>query len=1327
MKLAGHGCPPSMVHRVGAAIATRTCRLAVVIALRLIVAASLTFVPISRSTSASGTESAANAPSDGWAFEARAVWGGGAIRRFAGTLSISKGSVEVVRNLSVQDDAVGTLRRISNSEIVIEPHSPSAFGGADLFIKGSADSELLFQWQDPNGGNVPEAIRIPISQLLHSRTIRPIDSRGSRLAIERQVHDRLRAQLNHGQSILSLGERCTLSVEGYANDLSAGQHRLNVRMLEEATNRVVATFQRDVEIDQFGCFDSQTFNDFTPPARAGVYCFEIGVQRRRLINSFINAIAVADRKLEFVVTDKQPPAAAETQWQELAQIYPAGASWWDSLGKFRVPSVKTLTPLVTHSARPLSSAEHKRRTVGKAECMVLAHGAWQVFPLTIDDTGVPHRLRIKVPADRPQKMAFSIQEPSPAMDSAGLRLDSGLIVEPNSVEDGKFVTHELLFWPKSEQPYLLVFNADVAKDAALAEIALDAAPAGLNRANAPQLESLKPKRLNSLYFDKPLLAENFGAVRRLDTKGQRELDSWQTCVESSTRLADYTAWSGFNAATITIATQGGAIYPSEILTPSAKFDSGTFLSDGSCPNIKDATELICREFDRRGLKLVLALDVEGMLAELEQDQAAGDTTSTLYQRDIDGNSARPQSKPTLISGTHYNPLDARVQTTLSRVLREVVERYGQHACFAGLQLNLSERSHFNFAGDRWGYDEVSLTRLERSLGVPLPADPEQRKQLLVGTLRPNFTGERAAQLSKFYVRLADELSKRRTDAKLLINPSRLLSAPPSADNFLTVESQALGATEVLLGCGIDCVALAANPQICVLRPDTDSPLRSPVARAWSYQLSGDAPLDAITTGKNPGAIIQQIPTGFRLPDFDKVNPLGNESSRTWLFPHASPGGDAARRALITRLFHSDALILASGGWLIPMGQEIAIRPLLEVIEELPSVSMHDVNVDGCSGTIRIRQTEFEGQSYFQFVNSASWQETVALQLKVPRQTQLHRLGKAGTSPQGLQPGEAHAVELQIPPYSLAGIRLETTDVKLLSMACTPEPHLAEKMERRLIELQSCIDRAGELNEQQTLGLRGADFESWGSDGSPEGWTVSSHPNTSVTEEHELPRSGSACVRLENRGNGAATAWIQSDRIAIPTTGRLALEVWARSAPGLAQPTVRMSLIGRYRDGRRFLRWHEFSSTNNEKTQIPVDWGRRPLVLLVPDVPNEDLIELYVAIDLIGPGRLWLDDVRVYGMYLHGEEKVHLLGQMFLAKEQMRKGDFTLADQLLESFWACFLLTYLTPPTTTEGTDISPVTSAQSSTRPSNSAPSWRSSSQPRFNQWQENLRQRWQR
>ncbi|MGN6546727.1 MAG: hypothetical protein ACTHK7_16855, partial [Aureliella sp.] len=1010
-------------------------------------------------------------------FEVRAVWGGGPVRAFAGSISLSGGSIEVVRNLSVQDDAGGTLHARGRSEIEIRPHSPSSFGGADLLVSGAPDSELTFQWKDLGGGSPPEPVRLKLSQLLHDRVMQPIDQRGSRLAVERQAHDRLRASVNRGQSIFAPDEKCALTVEGYCNKLNAGEYRLNVRLFDLARDRVVASFQRDVDVNDQGSFPAQTLSDIALPSEPGAYAFEIGVQRRRLINSFINAIGVADRKLEVVVAGNQQPPQAPTEWRELVQVYPAGASWWDSLGRFRIPNVKTLTPLVSHVARPINSTEHSRRIVQGDECMVLAKAAWQAFPLDVEEVGVPHRVRIRVPSDQPQKLAFSIQESSSVGDTTGLRLDSGLIVQPSTGGDGEHVAHELVFWPRTAHPYLLVLNADPQKDAAIAEVTLEVAENGLSSVRpwqhaeaAAESNSDSPSkpaaaapaasgRLAAVYFDKPLLAENFGAPRRLDAKGHRELDSWLTCYEASMRMADYTAWSGYNAAILTIATQGSAVYPSKVLNPTPKFDSGTFFSDGSSPAIKDMTELVCREFDRRGLKLILAIELEGVLPELARNETTEVVNDSLFQISQAGVTSAPGAHPEVSPITRYNPLDVRVQAALGRVVREVLERYGKHRSFAGIQINLSDRSHFNFAGDRWGYDAASLERFQRTLGAPLPADPQQRDQLLSGALRPTFLSDRAKRLAEFYLRLADEVAASRDGARLLINPAKLLATSPSPENFAEVESKVFTASEVLLGCGIDPAELAGKEKICLLRPECDSPLRAPVTRAWAFQIAGDRQLDASLSGANAGAIVEQVPTGFRLPDFDKASPFGNDKSRTWLFPHVSAGGDAARRALASRLFQADTLVMATGGWLALMGQEAALRPMLCALEQLPPRALEDIQSDKVSATLRTRRGQHGGKTYLQLVNNASWQETVTIQLQTAQDSAMRELGASDAAEQALRAGQPLTYELKMPPYSLSALCIDSDQVKLISLASVPDSRATQEIERRLNELQTCIDRA----------------------------------------------------------------------------------------------------------------------------------------------------------------------------------------------------------------------------------------------------------------------------
>lgn len=1295
------------------------------------------------------------------AIEVRAVWGGGPVRCFAGNITSADASLEIVRNLSIQDDAAAAVVSSGKGSVTIRPHSPCGFGGVDLRIKGKLESQLQFEFSEPGSSQSPQTVQVQLKQLVSGRELFAIDSRGSKLALERPLHDRLRARLNQGQSILRIGDSANLIVEGYRTGLAAGDYRVSAKLQEAGNERAIVQLHHDMTVDEQGSFAPANFTGMSLPERAGVYSIELTVARRRLINSLMPGQTLPTRRIEFVIAPRQAQGhsddlhASATQWQLVSQVYPAGVSWWDSLGKFRIPTVKNISPLVTQVSRPLGSGDHQRHLVGSKECMLLTAGAWQAFPMATENVGVPHRVSIQVPADSPQKLVFSVQEPSQASDAPSLRLDTGMIVEAGMTTANGLTTHHMLFWPKQSHSYFLVMNADSGRDAALAEINLEVAPEGLHATTVRHPgDSQASSRISSIYLDKPLIAENFGAQRRVE--GPRELDSWQTAWQATERLAEYTAWTGNNAATVTVATQGGAIYPSQVWGPTHKFDSGTFLTDGASPDIKDWVELACCQFDRRGLKLILAVDVEGPLAELERAEVEQATTDPAvlerrYQVDIEGRVAKQSPDQQSLEArkhTLYNPLDARVQTVLTRIVNEVVERYGKHACFAGVQINLSERSHFNFAGDAWGYDTDSLARFERSLGTSLPKNDAEREQLLRGTLRLTFANERAQQLTAFYSKLAKEVAARHADAKLIINPTKLVAMPPASDNYLLAATQILSAGDLLMASGVDCRALAEVERAVLLRPEADSPLRVPASRAWSYRLAGDTQLDAMLADRPTGAIIQQLPTSFRLPDFDKVNPYGNGKSRTWLFPHALSAGDGARRSLSHRLFYADVQHLASGGWLVPIGQEDAVRPWLRTYQQFPVAVMRDLTPKGISPTLRVRRGEHDGKTYLQLVNDASWSENVIVQLKCPVDTLVSSFGclAEGDSEhreepveQSVRAGQADKVQLTIPAYGLCCVCIHGTHTELLGITSTPPKDLGTRMESRLSELQKLIDRAGELNEQQTLGLRGGDFETWET-GMPLGWTASTHPSTSVTEDHELPRSGAACVRLENRSGNNATAWIQSDRIAIPATGRLALEVWVRTLPGPTQPTVRLSLVGRYRDGKRFQRWHEFASVSEadvqlksaaiapgKQSRLPIDWGNRPLVLLVPDVPNEELSELRAAIDVVGQGTVWVDDVRVYGMYLHPDEKVHLSGQMFMAREQMRQGNYALADQMLSSFWSNFLSTYLPAESPAAQGESTRLNEARLPLRSPTPGPAWRKPASPRVNQWQESLRNRWQR
>ncbi len=187
-----------------------------------------------------------------------------------------------------------------------------------------------------------------------------------------------------------------------------------------------------------------------------------------------------------------------------------------------------------------------------------------------------------------------------------------------------WIEQEVIFWPRSSQPHLLLLNPSSEKDAAFGAIELEAAtlePApqmldAAQNATASTDAKLSPKtepRTVALYLSRPFLADAFGAQRSLDPATERPLDTWNTWQQAAERLTLYMQNAGYNTLVLTALNDGGAIFPLNRLHSTMRYDSGTYFSDGRSSEIKDLVELLCRHFDRCGLKLILSLDLNSPL------------------------------------------------------------------------------------------------------------------------------------------------------------------------------------------------------------------------------------------------------------------------------------------------------------------------------------------------------------------------------------------------------------------------------------------------------------------------------------------------------------------------------------------------------------------------------------------------------------------------------------------------------------------------------------------------------------------------------------------
>ena len=122
---------------------------------------------------------------------------------------------------------------------------------------------------------------------------------------------------------------------------------------------------------------------------------------------------------------------------------------------------------------------------------------------------------------------------------------------------------------------------------------------------------------------------------------------------------------------------------------------------------------------------------------------------------------------------------------------------------------------------------------------------------------------------------------------------------------------------------------------------------------------------------------------------------------------------------------------------------------------------------------------------------------------------------------------------------------------------------------------------------------------------------------------------------------------------------------------LKQPPLRLAIEGRRLDGKPYYR--PFNVVQNPRNQLLTnDWGEKPFVMLVSDLPSQDLVDLRVGFDLMGPGEVWIDDVQVYDRWFPKNERDELMITSGLAARMLSMGQIGDCQRVLAGYWPQFL-------------------------------------------------------
>lgn len=1212
-----------------------------------------------------------------WSVQLRIAWGGGPERLWQGEIAWSAGAVTLVRALGIEADEPGSMS-VSQGMLQVRTPSPRSYDGLDLRVPYDPAGKLRIRLRNNEGTTLDE--EIAIDELLHKSWQRALDDRGNRLFIRRLPSDQLRFQPERDTLVFAPKEPWTFEVTPHLLPITEGNGaKIKARLLNKTANTellgqefVIEPWKRDWSKPAEGAARQPSIPfTITLPEAEGVYELAIEAIERGALRW---GKTIATRTVQLIVVAERNPKPVEAaNWQKILELDPTSNSWSE---RFR--NSWSMWP----GARPapLDNGQAAIHPLGGSlgHAMKLAapvpgnDPAWQAFPLAIGKLGQPHLLEVEYPGNLPQRLGISLVEPNAAGQVQPIGLDSGVVVvNEGSLGSSGWVKHKLYFWPRTKMPLVLLTNRSLSQPAFYGKIRVLSGPAQLPPFEAA--DKMPSERTFAALWNRPLFPEQFGAAEAIDTWSGRPLDDWQTMYDGASRLVEYLRHTGYNGATVSVWSDGSSLYPSNLLQPTPRYDTGMFFDAGHDPRRKDVAELLARLCDREGIRLMMQLQFASPLPALEEQlRNSNEDPAGIALIGAEGKPYTSVYPSRRGLAPLYNPLDERVQRAMLDVVGEVAARYGKHPSFGGISLELSGETYLAMPGEAWGLDDRTFARFLNSRGSEQrfvgPDRFWQRARYLQdnATVRQQWIDWRATELRRFYEKLQQVVRAARTDARLVIAPTQPLEAADllDASQPRIAAGNRLSARALL---GLEGNTEPANANLDWLRPWPQSASEQWANQAASLGLAADPDWDRwAKSSMLQGSLFYHEPQRLRLPSFDAKSPFGKDKTFTWQVAQFTPSGPSNRARFARALARADQEALVDGGVMPLLGQEESLHDWMTAFRRLPAARFETLPSD--TEPVTLRRLVRDGQTWFYAVNASPWAVKLELDLQQQgvRPTEL-----SGLRIVPLPMGSNWKFDLQ--PYDLLAFRM-ADEISFRQSRVEFPRELRPELEQRIAQLR---ERRLRLENPPPLARLGnADLEQIAGNGQPLGWQINAaQPDIATwTSEEQQPHGGKRCGKLRAVTIGGTT--LRSDRFDPPQSGRLALSLWLRRDAVTNGPALRVALEGTWRE-REYLRFAEIGAATG--TPLKNTWAQ--YILQVDDLPLEGLGNLCVRLDLLGAGEVFLDDVQLFDLNFTEQERRQFDKQLALADFQLQQGQLGLCYQDLQGFWPRYLLELVpaTPP------------------------------------------------
>ncbi len=1247
----------------------------------------------------------------------RVAWGGGTARQWRGWVVAAGGSLSELRALGVEADEPGSMwlqqGRLpaeatgdgsfpgrpdsAYAYLAVSQRSPRTYDGADLLVSGSPEMEIWVRLTCRASGEQPPAEsrwqKVRLGQLFEGASSFPLDESGNRLVVERAPDDMLRVTLADRPLVFSPGEVFQFEVLPHRLPIGDGKKlRLQFQLTAARGGSPLWNGEREMVAGQ----EIPIPVDVPVPEEEGAYEVSVSVWQQRwlplprLPQPVAKRQPIAQRRIQFVVLSPSPVQrgdAGEISWRLIDQIDPTSAKWWERLATLpQPPHLPKLWSGPLGNGRSHTRDYPLGKTVELAPADEQSEIAWEAYTLAVENPGRPHLLEIEYPSHEPQTLGVSIVEPNATGAIAPIGLDSG-VQTPSAllapVSAARWARHRVLFWPRTRQPLLVVTNPSSKNAAHYGKIRLFVGPEHLPSASASTGGS--PGRLLAGYFDRPLFPAQFSATRALAPQSRMAVDDWLTFYQGGTRLVEYLKHVGYGGLMMTVLADGSTIYPSRLLEPTPRYDTGVFLECCQDPVRKDVLEMLFRMFDREGLELIPALEFATPLPALER-QLRQDAEETMGMRWVgpEGTTWTALHEPVRGMAPYYNVLHPRVQEAMLDVVRELVERYGRHPAFAGVAIHLSAYGYAQLLDPAWGMDDRTIAQFANDTGIELPNQGSdrfaQRAQLLTGKYRHRWLAWRAEQLAAFYRRMADHLQQVRPKSRLYLLGAHMFDGRVWNQRLRPTLPQRATLADAMLQVGISPGQFVDQEHIVLLKPGEFSGSDRPAGAVQAIDRPSLELRRVFEQFQHPGAVFFHRPIEVRLASLDQKSPV--QPCYAWFAVQAVPGGAQNRRRFVEALAELDAETMFDGGWQLCLGQEEAIAPLAAAFAQLPAVRFRRLQATSGSdgeGPVVVRYADHRGQTFLYLVNTAPFPVEVQCRIESPPGSQVPTIEELSGG-RSIAPVYRNASgsywKCRLEAYDLLAVRFSEPGVRPVDLQTRWPPEMGARLASVVAGLK---DRVALLRDPPLWQvLSNATFEKVATTpGEVPGWTQFTQPGAWVGVDPNVRRSGTQSLRMASSGPVAS---VVSEPFDPPATGRLAVRAWFRIADASEQPLVRFALEAKLHDGRVLTLAEAYRGKHpSAKVQpITTDWNSFE-DLHVPWLPVDEVAALRVRFDLLSRGEVWIDDMQLCQLAFTRMELVALIKLIAPAEASLQEGRIARCLQLMDGYWPTFLIEHVPVP------------------------------------------------